>query len=129
MKTHLPVRINDIAAATGLSRATIDRVMNKRLGVHPPNPKNTLHYGKISITCETGVFATLFISFCRPPRISPDWSVERSRITRLQSGEEGEGGVGKRRVIQALVTRPSEMRCYDGTPGRLESPRLQRGNE
>jgi predicted DNA-binding transcriptional regulator AlpA len=31
MKTHLPVRINDIAAATGLSRATIDRVMNKGL--------------------------------------------------------------------------------------------------
>jgi LacI family transcriptional regulator len=35
MEARGPVSINDIVAATGLSRATIDRVLNKRAGVHP----------------------------------------------------------------------------------------------
>lgn len=35
MNTQAPVTINDIMTATGLSRATIDRVLNKRTGVHP----------------------------------------------------------------------------------------------
>src|SRR5258708_900218 len=35
MKTLGPLTIKDIMAATGLSRATIDRVLNKRPCVHP----------------------------------------------------------------------------------------------
>jgi LacI family transcriptional regulator len=35
MKTSRPITISDIVAATGLSRATIDRVINNRSGVHP----------------------------------------------------------------------------------------------
>jgi LacI family transcriptional regulator len=35
MNIQRRVRIGEIAAATGLSRATVDRVLNKRAGVHP----------------------------------------------------------------------------------------------
>jgi LacI family transcriptional regulator len=35
MNIRGPITINEIVAATGLSRATIDRVLNKRPGVHP----------------------------------------------------------------------------------------------
>ncbi len=35
MNVRGPVSINQIVAATGLSRATVDRVLNKRPGVHP----------------------------------------------------------------------------------------------
>jgi LacI family transcriptional regulator len=35
MNIQRRVRIGEIAAATGLSRATVDRVLNKRPGVHP----------------------------------------------------------------------------------------------
>ena len=35
MNIRGPISINEIVAATGLSRATIDRVLNKRPGVHP----------------------------------------------------------------------------------------------
>lgn len=35
MKTSGPITISDIVAATGLSRATVDRVINNRPGVHP----------------------------------------------------------------------------------------------
>jgi LacI family transcriptional regulator len=35
MKAPGPLSIGEIVAATGLSRATIDRVLNKRTGVHP----------------------------------------------------------------------------------------------
>jgi LacI family transcriptional regulator len=37
-----PVGINDIVAATGLSRATVDRVLNKRPGVHPRTQAHVL---------------------------------------------------------------------------------------
>ncbi len=68
MKTHLPVRINDIAAATGLSRATIDRVMNKRASItssffgknHAPSGIPVAD----SKSGEHGIFATRF------PRVS-----------------------------------------------------------
>jgi LacI family transcriptional regulator len=35
MNIRGPISINEIVAATGLSRATVDRVLNKRPGVHP----------------------------------------------------------------------------------------------
>jgi LacI family transcriptional regulator len=35
MNVQRRISINDIVAATGLSRATVDRVLNKRRGVHP----------------------------------------------------------------------------------------------
>jgi LacI family transcriptional regulator len=35
MNVQRRISINDIVAATGLSRATVDRVLNKRPGVHP----------------------------------------------------------------------------------------------
>src|SRR5262245_33448611 len=37
-----PVSINDIVAASGLSRATVDRVLNKRAGVHPRTQAHVL---------------------------------------------------------------------------------------
>jgi LacI family transcriptional regulator len=37
-----PITINEIVAATGLSRATIDRVLNKRPGVHPRTQAHVL---------------------------------------------------------------------------------------
>ena len=51
MKTHLPVRINDIAAATGLSRATIDRVMKKAPWVHP---RTQAHVLRVNERLENG---------------------------------------------------------------------------
>jgi len=35
IKAQGPISINDIVTATGLNRVTIDRVINKRSGVHP----------------------------------------------------------------------------------------------
>ena len=37
-----PISINEIVAATGLSRATVDRVLNKRPGVHPRTQAHVL---------------------------------------------------------------------------------------
>jgi LacI family transcriptional regulator len=42
MNVRGPVGINDIVAATGLSRATVDRVLNKRPGVHPRTQAHVL---------------------------------------------------------------------------------------
>ena len=42
MKAHGPISISDIVVATGLSRATIDRVINKRRGVHPRTQAHVL---------------------------------------------------------------------------------------
>jgi LacI family transcriptional regulator len=42
MNIRGPVGINDIVAATGLSRATVDRVLNKRPGVHPRTQAHVL---------------------------------------------------------------------------------------
>ena len=42
MKLRGPVGISDIVAATGLSRATVDRVLNKRSGVHPRTQAHVL---------------------------------------------------------------------------------------
>src|SRR5260370_12439793 len=42
MNIRGPVGINDIAAATGLRRATVDRVLNKRPGVHPRTQAHVL---------------------------------------------------------------------------------------
>jgi LacI family transcriptional regulator len=42
MKIRGPVNINEIIAATGLSRATVDRVLNKRRGVHPRTQAHVL---------------------------------------------------------------------------------------
>ena len=36
------VSINDIVTATGLSRATVDRVLNKRAGAHPRTQAHVL---------------------------------------------------------------------------------------
>ena len=42
MKSQKPISIGAIVAATGLSRATIDRVINKRSGVHPRTQAHVL---------------------------------------------------------------------------------------
>ena len=42
VSTRGPLSIGDIVAATGLSRATIDRVLNKRSGVHPRTQAHVL---------------------------------------------------------------------------------------
>ena len=42
MSVQRPIRINEIVAATGLSRATVDRVLNKRPGVHPRTQAHVL---------------------------------------------------------------------------------------
>ena len=42
MNVRGPVSINEIVAATGLSRATVDRVLNKRPGVHPRTQAHVL---------------------------------------------------------------------------------------
>ena len=42
MSVQRPIRIKEIVAATGLSRATVDRVLNKRPGVHPRTQAHVL---------------------------------------------------------------------------------------
>jgi LacI family transcriptional regulator len=42
MNSRGPISINEIVAATGLSRATVDRVLNKRPGVHPRTQAHVL---------------------------------------------------------------------------------------
>lgn len=42
MKAQGPLSISAIVAATGLSRATVDRVLNKRAGVHPRTQAHVL---------------------------------------------------------------------------------------
>src|SRR5215469_5589928 len=42
MNVRGPVSINEIVAASGLSRATVDRVLNKRPGVHPRTQAHVL---------------------------------------------------------------------------------------
>src|SRR5258708_14027242 len=42
MKIRGPVSITEIVEATGLSRATVDRVLNKRPGVHPRTQAHVL---------------------------------------------------------------------------------------
>lgn len=42
MSVQRRIRINEIVAATGLSRATVDRVLNKRPGVHPRTQAHVL---------------------------------------------------------------------------------------
>ena len=50
MKTSRPITISDIVAATGLSRATIDRVINNRSGVHP---RTEAHVRRVLSQLET----------------------------------------------------------------------------
>jgi LacI family transcriptional regulator len=51
MKKLGPITMNDIMAATGLSRATIDRVLNRRSGVHP---RTVAHVLRVLSQLENG---------------------------------------------------------------------------
>ena len=60
MKIRGRVGINEIVAATGLSRATVDRVLNKRPGVHP---RTQAHVLRVLARLENGGDAGLEESF------------------------------------------------------------------
>jgi len=68
MKTSRPITISDIVAATGLSRATVDRVINNRSGVHPrteAHVRRVLHEleNERSPAAETGLDSAKGLKF------------------------------------------------------------------
>ena len=110
MKIRGPVSINEIVAATGLSRATVDRVLNKRPGVHP---RTQAHVLRVLAHLEGGGEAGLQESFSLEKReahrfgivIQAGETFRRSVLETVQKIQSAESGAA---ILQAAASRSDE---------------------
>jgi len=110
MKIRGPVSINEIVAATGLSRATVDRVLNKRPGVHP---RTQAHVLRVLAHLEGGGEAGLQESFSLEKReahrfgivIQAGETFRRSVLETVQEIQSAESGAA---ILQAAASRSDE---------------------
>lgn len=83
MKTSSgPITINDIMTATGLSRATIDRVLNKRAGVHP---RTRAHVLRVLAQLENGPVPSGLLKPAKGQRL-PDAEANSTSATQFNFG-------------------------------------------
>jgi LacI family transcriptional regulator len=109
MNVRGPVSINEIVAATGLSRATVDRVLNKRPGVHPRTQAHVLRtLAHLESDGHTGVGAALGSDLRKTYRfkivVQAGETFTRSVLERVE--KLGDGGGGE--TLQGLASRSDE---------------------
>jgi LacI family transcriptional regulator len=110
MKVRGPVSINEIVAATGLSRATVDRVLNKRPGVHP---RTQAHVFRVLAHLENGGEARLQESFSLEKREAHRFGIvvqagetfRRSVLETVQRMKDAESSAA---ILQAAASRSDE---------------------
>jgi LacI family transcriptional regulator len=111
MNSRGPVSINEIVAATGLSRATIDRVLNKRSGVHP---RTKAHILRVIAHLESdghSASSAAFISELRKTYrfglvVQAGETFTRSVLGTVERLEKNDVGAGAR--LRALASRSDE---------------------
>ncbi len=110
MKIRGPVGINEIVAATGLSRATVDRVLNKRSGVHP---RTQAHVLRVLAHLENSGEVGLEESFSLEKREAHRFGIvvqagetfRRSVLETVQEIQNAESGAA---ILQAAASRSDE---------------------
>jgi LacI family transcriptional regulator, galactose operon repressor len=108
MKTAGPITIGDIMAATGLSRATIDRVLNNRSGVHP---RTRAHVLRVLSQLEDG-------PVLRSPGEggrSPDGQANVDSATRFKFGLVVQAGQAFTQSLLNEAQRLAHTRLSDAT--------------
>ena len=110
MRSRGPVSINEIVAATGLSRATVDRVLNKRAGVHP---RTQAHVLRVLARLENGGEPGLQESFSLQKREAHRFAIvvqagetfRRSVLETVQKLQNAESGAA---ILQAAASDSDE---------------------
>jgi LacI family transcriptional regulator len=110
MKIRGPVSISEIVAVTGLSRATVDRVLNKRPGVHP---RTQAHVLRVLAHLENGGQAGLQEPFDLKKREAHRFAIvvqagetfRRSVLQTVQKMRDAESGAA---ILQATGSRSDE---------------------
>jgi LacI family transcriptional regulator len=110
MRSRGPVSINEIVAATGLSRATVDRVLNKRAGVHP---RTQAHVLRVLARLENGGEPGLQESFSLQKREAHRFAIvvqagetfRRSVLETVQKLQNAESGAA---ILQAAASGSDE---------------------
>jgi LacI family transcriptional regulator len=110
MNVRGPVSINEIVAATGLSRATVDRVLNKRPGVHPRTQAHVLRtLAHLESDGFVGGGAALVSDLRKTYRfqavVQAGETFTRSVLERIEKLRETDGGGA---TLQALASRSDE---------------------
>ena len=110
MNVRGPVSINEIVAATGLSRATVDRVLNKRPGVHPRTQAHVLRtLAHLENDGFAGGGAALVSDLRKTYRfqavVQAGETFTRSVLERVRKLSEADGGGA---TLQALASRSDE---------------------
>jgi len=110
MNVRGPVSINEIVAATGLSRATVDRVLNKRPGVHPRTQAHVLRtLAHLESDGFAGGGAALVSDLRKTYRfqavVQAGETFTRSVLERVRKLSEADGGGA---TMQALASRSDE---------------------
>jgi LacI family transcriptional regulator len=111
MNVRGPVSINEIVAATGLSRATVDRVLNKRPGVHPRTQAHVLRMlAHLESDGHAGGGAALLTDLRKTYRfkavVQAGETFTSSMLERVQKLRETDGGGGA--TLQAVASRSDE---------------------
>ena len=110
MKIRGPVGINEIVAATGLSRATVDRVLNKRPGVHP---RTQAHVLRVLARLENGGEVGLEEAFSLENREAGRFGIvvqagETFRRSVLETVKEIQNAESGAAILQAAASRSDE---------------------
>jgi LacI family transcriptional regulator len=110
MKSRGPVSINEIVAATGLSRATVDRVLNKRAGVHP---RTQAHVFRVLARLENAGEAGLQESFFLEKRETHRFAIvvqagETFRRSVLETVQRMKDADSSASILQAAASRSDE---------------------
>ena len=99
MNVRGPVSISEIVAATGLSRATVDRVLNKRPGVHPRTQAHVLRtLAHLESDGHAGASTALASDLRKTYRfkiiVQAGETFTRSMLERVRKLREADGGGG-----------------------------------
>lgn len=110
MNIRGPISISEIVAATGLSRATVDRVLNKRPGVHPRTQAHVLRVlAHLENNGQAGLQEASALEKREAARIGvvvqAGETFRRSILETVQKMKDADGGVA---VLQAVASRSDE---------------------
>ena len=110
MNIRGPVSITEIVAATGLSRATVDRVVNERPGVHP---RTRAHVLRVIAHLQNGEETGLHEPFALEKRETPRFGIviqagetfRRSVLRTVQNVKDDERSTA---ILQAAASQSDE---------------------